>query len=180
MGRKLGIIVICGLPSAAHATLLQELAPEAVSLGICPDANAVDLLDESQAAIGEYEGHTLIFSRWFASEMIGPMKMSRSKYVLDWLTKHSRNTDILVAYMHSITETCGHVVYHQGQRVSLHYHDDDHDDVQEKAEQFPKWYVGGETEYSPNYVPDLVTQCMGKNLQDILETQPPFELYKVL
>ncbi len=179
MGHKIGVIILQKALQEPFGPLMEALFVDPKHLGLCRSAFDVGLLSDVQVAIGSIDGNTFIFSKLLASTIVGPADYPPSAPQEAWLLQQSQTADILVAYMHSITEICGHLVYHHGKRVALHFQNDATNDIVLDRGHFPDWYPASPLHYTEDYVLSLAEACIGVPLYDLLATEPALQLYEV-
>lgn len=178
MGFRIGIVIVLrpiigGLPALAE-NLFGVLKP----IGTGSKDQGLTLPD-TQVGMAEIQSKSIVLSQSLAFELVMGAALGMPAPSEAWLRAQSQTADILVAYMHSITEICGHLVYHKGRRVALHYHGEETDDIVLDKPHLPEWYPASPLRYTEDYVLSLAAACIGMPLRKLLAAEPALQLYEI-
>ena len=136
-------------------------------------------MPQDRALLGLTDEHVLLVSQAVAYSVVGALDFLPVTDSEAWLLERSRDRPILVAYMHSISEICGYVVFADGQRLASHFHIDGDDTLEPPTAAPPAWLQDAPTTYTEDYVFELAAGFMGRSLHEAFAAVPTWALFQV-
>jgi hypothetical protein len=177
MGFKIGIVAIRSAIASENviSTLFYSNTPTAISNSI----DQIFSLGISEAAVYKGQDCFVLFSQLLASNIVSRSPKAPLSSAERRLLNLSKNAAIVVSYMQSTTNTCGHQIYIDGKRKRWHYQDQETHYLNGEADSCPSWYIACPTEYTEDYTLQLIDSFLGRPLIDLLGPTPALQMYHV-